>query len=92
MRFPCLRPNWLFCRHSSGERRRCLRTAIAMMSRFWTAGVPVFNPADHADQVGMVIEASPGDVEAALCGCAGICAPVASNRSRLSRIPARAGG
>jgi len=28
--------------------------------------LPVFNPANHADKVGMVIEASPGDVEAAL--------------------------
>ena len=33
---------------------------------------PVINPANHADRVGAVIEASPGEVEAALAAAGGI--------------------
>ena len=32
-----LASNWLCCRHSSGERRRCSQTAIATVLRFQTA-------------------------------------------------------
>ena len=51
-------------------------------------GFPVFNPANHSDQVGMVIEASPSDVEAALSAAEAFAPQWQATAPELSRIPA----